>query len=150
MITFVFKGFVLFIAMMREAADDILRWMRDNEINKSLYTKVEVSQNVKVQSQNIKVSDIIKVEKNQRVPADMVLLRTSESDGTCYVRTDQLDGEIDWKVRVAPATTQNLKSDQVSSLLQKCSFFKLSTVTDILECRHVDIFFEVQRLLYGM
>jgi len=42
------------------------------------------------------------------VPADMVLLSTSEKSGTCFIRTDQLDGETDWKLRVAVTTTQSL------------------------------------------
>ena len=40
------------------------------------------------------------VEKNQRVPADMILLRTSDKTGRCFIRTDQLDGETDWKLRL--------------------------------------------------
>lgn len=30
---------------------------------------------------------------NQRVPADLLLLRTKESSGILFLRTDQLDGE---------------------------------------------------------
>lgn len=52
------------------------------------------------------------VEKDQRVPADLVLLRTSEHSGACFVRTDQLDGETDWKLRLAVPDTQKLESDQ--------------------------------------
>lgn len=51
------------------------------------------------------------VEKDQRVPADLVLLRTSENSGSCFVRTDQLDGETDWKLRLAVRDTQKLESD---------------------------------------
>ena len=51
------------------------------------------------------------LEKNQRVPADLVLLRTSDASGTCFIRTDQLDGETDWKLRVAVPTCQKLGSD---------------------------------------
>lgn len=51
------------------------------------------------------------VEKGQRVPADLVLLRTSEKSGACFVRTDQLDGETDWKLRLAVPTTQKLDLD---------------------------------------
>ena len=51
------------------------------------------------------------IEKNQRVPADLVLLRTTEKSGTCFVRTDQLDGETDWKLRMAVQHTQKLESD---------------------------------------
>jgi len=51
------------------------------------------------------------VEKDQRVPADLVLLRTTERSGACFVRTDQLDGETDWKLRLAVPATQKLESD---------------------------------------
>lgn len=51
------------------------------------------------------------VEKDQRVPADLVLLRTTETSGACFVRTDQLDGETDWKLRLAVTQTQKLESD---------------------------------------
>jgi phospholipid-translocating ATPase len=40
------------------------------------------------------------IEKDQRVPADVVLLRTSDKSGRCFIRTDQLDGETDWKLRL--------------------------------------------------
>lgn len=41
----------------------------------------------------------------------MVLLRTTEKAGSCFIRTDQLDGETDWKLRVAVPVTQNLPTD---------------------------------------
>ena len=44
-----------------------------------------------------------------------MLLKTSEKSGTCFIRTDQLDGETDWKLRVAVSTTQN--SEKISDLL---------------------------------
>lgn len=58
-----------------------------------------------------KVGDIIIVEKDERVPADLVLLRTSDKSGAVFVRTDQLDGETDWKLRLAVSATQKLQSD---------------------------------------
>ena len=50
-------------------------------------------------SSELKVGDILYVEKGSRVPADMVLLRTTEHSGSCFIRTDQLDGETDWKLK---------------------------------------------------
>ena len=46
----------------------------------------------------------------------MVLVRTSERAGTCFIRTDQLDGETDWKLRLAVPSTQRLGSDVVQFL----------------------------------
>merc|ERR1711976_724891 len=42
----------------------------------------------------------------------MVLLRTTEQSGSCFIRTDQLDGETDWKLRLALTSTQKLMEDE--------------------------------------
>lgn len=41
----------------------------------------------------------------------MILLRTTEDSGSCFIRTDQLDGETDWKLRLAVPSLQRLPSD---------------------------------------
>lgn len=60
----------------------------------------------KVASADMRVGDIIKIYQNDRVPADLVLLQTTEKSGTVFIRTDQLDGETDWKLRKAVSITQ--------------------------------------------
>jgi phospholipid-translocating ATPase len=35
----------------------------------------------------------------------MVLIYTTEKSGSVFIRTDQLDGETDWKLRKAIANT---------------------------------------------
>ena len=42
------------------------------------------------------------------MPADLILLQTTEKSGTIFIRTDQLDGETDWKLRKAISITQNV------------------------------------------
>lgn len=51
------------------------------------------------------------VDKDERVPADLILLRTTEKSGAVFIRTDQLDGETDWKLRLAVPQTQKLGAD---------------------------------------
>jgi phospholipid-translocating ATPase len=65
-----------------------------------------------IPSSKIRVGDLLVLEKNQRIPADVVLLRTSDSSGTCFIRTDQLDGETDWKLKVAVPFTQKLSNER--------------------------------------
>ncbi|XP_024610568.1 probable phospholipid-transporting ATPase IIB isoform X6 [Neophocaena asiaeorientalis asiaeorientalis] len=93
---------------MREAIDEFRRFQRDKEVNSQLYSKLTVRGKVQVKSSDIQVGDLIIVEKNQRIPSDMVFLRTSEKAGSCFIRTDQLDGETDWKLKVAVSCTQRL------------------------------------------
>uniref|UniRef100_A0A6I8S3S0 Phospholipid-transporting ATPase n=1 Tax=Xenopus tropicalis TaxID=8364 RepID=A0A6I8S3S0_XENTR len=75
-------GFVLAVTMVREAADEYRRFQRDKEMNSQLYSKLTIRGKVQVKSSDIQVGDLIIVEKNQRIPADMVFLRTSEKTGT--------------------------------------------------------------------
>lgn len=56
----------------------------------------------------MKVGEVIKVKQNERIPADMVLLYTTEKSGSVFIRTDQLDGETDWKLRKAVTASQTL------------------------------------------
>ncbi|XP_036060305.1 probable phospholipid-transporting ATPase IIB isoform X1 [Onychomys torridus] len=101
-------GFVLAVTIAREAIDEFRRFQRDKEMNSQLYSKLTVRGKVQVKSSDIQVGDLIIVEKNQRIPSDMVFLRTSEKAGSCFIRTDQLDGETDWKLKVAVSCTQRL------------------------------------------
>jgi phospholipid-translocating ATPase len=53
------------------------------------------------------VGDIIKVSHNERVPADLLLVYTTEKSAAVFIRTDQLDGETDWKLRKSVSITQH-------------------------------------------
>ncbi|KAJ2697484.1 putative aminophospholipid-translocase [Coemansia sp. IMI 209128] len=100
--------FVLAVTMGKEWHDDHARRRRDSEANGQKYQRLTATGRQVIASSKIRVGDFVLIEKNQRVPADVILLRTTESSGACFVRTDQLDGETDWKLRVAVAPTQKL------------------------------------------
>ncbi len=40
----------------------------------------------------VKVGALVKLQNNESVPADLVVLNTSNTDGMCYVETANLDG----------------------------------------------------------
>ena len=116
-------AFVLTVTMGKEAYDDYKRNLRDREANSQKYLVLDHSEfsesspegiphTRSVPSSSLRVGDLVLLEKNQRVPADLVLLRTSDSSGTCFIRTDQLDGETDWKLRVAVPACQKLGGDR--------------------------------------
>ena len=117
--------FVLCVTILREAIDDIKRAYRDKELNSQMYTLIGDNGRRKfIPSSQLQVSDVIVIQKNQRIPADVVLLQTSDKSGkyksnnqvsismkslgTCFIRTDQLDGETDWKLRIANPLTQSI------------------------------------------
>ena len=125
------------------------------------FSNIEVDE-IGVRSRDLKVGDVLKLDKDQRVPADLVILKSYTADtaiamsepqpsqadealleivqdppdaalpsqttetaqtaslnssaassdgggvGEAFIRTDQLDGETDWKLRLASPLTQSL------------------------------------------
>lgn len=62
----------------------------------------------------------------------MVLLHTSDSSGTIFVRTDQLDGETDWKVREAVKHTQELGSEGLEHVLRRSWHVLVEPPSDLI------------------
>lgn len=144
--------FVLSITLGKEAMDDIARRRRDAEANSEPFTVLTFPEPTRnrtngqadgvvpaiKKSRDIKVGDILKLEKNQRVPADVVVLQShltellsdpstgdpddttatssSQSTGETFIRTDQLDGETDWKLRLPSPLSQGLKLQDLRKL----------------------------------
>lgn len=50
---------------------------------------------------NVRVGDFVRIYNDEEIPADVIILSTSDSDGACYVETKNLDGETNLKVRHA-------------------------------------------------
>ena len=49
----------------------------------------------------VRVGDVIRVHNNEEVPADMLILLSSDDDNCCFVETRNLDGETNMKVKQA-------------------------------------------------
>ncbi|KAI8807714.1 hypothetical protein BJ742DRAFT_895189, partial [Cladochytrium replicatum] len=62
--------------------------------------------------QNVKVGDIILLRGNDDIPADVLVLSTSEKDCICYVETKNLDGETNLKIRRGAADLTTLTTPQ--------------------------------------
>ena len=106
--------FVLTLTLLKEIFDEVKRFLRDRQTNIEPFECFS-SEKMKFQlkqCQKIRPGDILKLHAGQRVPADCLVLRTEDKSGQCYIKTDQLDGETDWKLRKSPMFTQKLLSKQ--------------------------------------
>lgn len=58
---------------------------------------------------NVQVGDFVRLYNEEQIPADIVVLSTSDPDGACYVETKNLDGETNLKVRQALHAGQKIR-----------------------------------------
>ncbi|AQK84042.1 Putative phospholipid-transporting ATPase 9 [Zea mays] len=103
---------VIVATMAKEGVEDWRRKQQDHELNNRI-VKVHRGNGHFEESKwkNIKVGDVIKVEKDNFFPADMILLSSNYPDGICYVETMNLDGETNLKIKQALKVTLDLHED---------------------------------------
>ncbi|KAF6739741.1 Phospholipid-transporting ATPase ID [Oryzias melastigma] len=106
--TIVPLALVLSITAVKDATDDYFRHKSDNQVN-NRQSQVLIRGSLQNEKwMNVRVGDIIKLENNQFVAADVLLLSTSEPHGLCYIETAELDGETNMKVRQSISVTAEL------------------------------------------
>ena len=163
--------FVVSISLGKEALDDIARRRRDAEANSEEFKVMsfEVSGTgqrpleVTRKSRDLKVGDILMLRKDQRLPADVIILKSLPTESTIsddtaatsealpplieeeespdtvegssavqqtdhddtstdsgsndtFIRTDQLDGETDWKLRIPPVLSQSISLSEFNRI----------------------------------
>ncbi|SCU82094.1 LAFA_0C09032g1_1 [Lachancea sp. 'fantastica'] len=113
---------VLIVSAVKESVEDLKRAASDRELNDSraqVFSEQlhDFSPNKWV---NISVGDIIRVNSEEAIPADIILISSSEPEGLCYIETANLDGETNLKIKQARVeTSKNIEASQLGALTGK-------------------------------
>ncbi|KAM8848723.1 phospholipid-transporting ATPase 11C isoform 1-T2 [Synchiropus picturatus] len=103
--------FVITVTAIKQGYEDWLRHKADNEVNKYPVTVLEDGRRIRKESEKIKVGDVVEVEEDETFPCDLILLKSSRDDETCFVTTASLDGESNHKTHyTVPDTEKDLDS----------------------------------------
>ncbi|XP_039645375.1 phospholipid-transporting ATPase IB isoform X3 [Perca fluviatilis] len=91
--------FILTVAGIKEMIEDYKRHKADNTVNKKKTTVLRNGAWQTIIWKQVAVGDIVKVTNGQHLPADMVIVSSSEPQAMCYTETSNLDGETNLKIR---------------------------------------------------
>ena len=99
---------VISIGIILDLIEELKRY-RNDILTNSTIAKVYKSQKFRnVKWSDIKVGNLIKVKKNEIIPADLLVICSSNIDGTYYLQTSNLDGESNLKESEAISDTQKI------------------------------------------
>lgn len=110
---------VLTVRGLKDLATDLARRRSDSQINSRLCDVLTSSQSfTSAEWKDVMVGDVLRIHKDQVIPADLLLLCSSEPHSLCYVETADIDGETNLKYRQAlPATHDALTSHPTEEAL---------------------------------
>ncbi|RVE65444.1 hypothetical protein OJAV_G00116530 [Oryzias javanicus] len=103
---------VLGITAIKDLVDDLARHRMDKEINNR---KCDVLLNGSFQEsrwRQIQVGDVVRLKKNDFIPADLLLLSSSNPNSLCYVETAELDGETNLKFKMGLRVTDEMLQEE--------------------------------------
>ena len=101
------------------------RQVRESSVNSPIYypdhiddkdyTEVKGTENQSItwgvtQWRDVRVGDFVFLRNKDRIPADIIIVSTSEPDSLCYVETKNLDGETNLKIKKGIAELNHIKT----------------------------------------
>ncbi|XP_066504916.1 phospholipid-transporting ATPase IA isoform X1 [Hoplias malabaricus] len=101
--------FILVVAAVKEVIEDLKRHKADSVVNKK---ETQVLRNGAweiVHWEKVAIGEVVKASNGDHLPADLIILSSSEPQGMCYIETSNLDGETNLKIRQGLQITSEIK-----------------------------------------
>ncbi|XP_030002022.1 phospholipid-transporting ATPase IA isoform X6 [Sphaeramia orbicularis] len=108
--------FILVVAAVKEVIEDLKRHNADNVVNKKECQVLRNGAWEIVHWEKVAVGEVVRAANGDHLPADLVILSSSEPQGMCYIETSNLDGETNLKIRQGLQMTADIKD--IDSLMR--------------------------------
>ncbi|XP_026405002.1 probable phospholipid-transporting ATPase 8 [Papaver somniferum] len=103
---------VIGATMAKEGVEDCRRRNQDIEANNRKVKSYGADHTFhETKWKKLRVGDLVKIEKDEFFPADLLLLSSSYEDGICFVETMNLDGETNLKAKQSLGETSSLRDE---------------------------------------
>lgn len=92
--------FVLLVAGVKAVWEDVKRHREDELLNKSITRRVLPDGSIEeISWTDVKVGDAVMVKDDENFPADLLCIYSDLPDNVCFIKTTNLDGETNLKIR---------------------------------------------------
>ncbi|XP_037636903.1 phospholipid-transporting ATPase IA isoform X4 [Sebastes umbrosus] len=108
--------FILVVAAVKEFIEDLKRHNADGIVNKKECQVLRNGAWEIVHWEKVAVGEVVRASNGDHLPADLVILSSSEPQGMCYIETSNLDGETNLKIRQGLQVTSDMKD--IDSLMR--------------------------------
>ncbi|XP_069725189.1 phospholipid-transporting ATPase VB isoform X2 [Phaenicophaeus curvirostris] len=92
---------VLLASMIKDVTEDYRKYRFDKMVNFSKTRVYDKEERAYVEKcwKDVRVGDFVQLQCNETIPADILLLYSSDQNGVCHLETANLDGETNLKQR---------------------------------------------------
>ena len=99
---------IMFVTSVKDLFEDRKRYLSDKKVNNNscrIYNHREEKWESRCWKE-LRAGDLVHLSNDEMIPADILLLHTSDTNGYCYIDTLNLDGETNLKQREVPRGLQ--------------------------------------------